>query len=113
MILKIEWVDPGERIFRILLSHSKRKPFEIWFREEKVVRLEDYSVFDCSNFCCFGDKCALEDNNNITYKILENNTLSDFCIFMDDNSEKVKEFFKENSIDSHCVFIVPKGIWQI
>ena len=45
MILKIEWVDPGERIFRILLSHSKRKPFEIWFREEKV-GLEDYANFD-------------------------------------------------------------------
>lgn len=108
MVTGIEWVDQEERIFKILIENHKKKPFELWFKDLQLTggELED---FNCLGYCSFYDKCDIEDRECKTYEILEGNTLSDFCIFMDDNIEVVGEFFRKYSINNRCTYMIPKG----
>lgn len=108
MVTRIEWVDQDERIFRILLGNHKRKPLELWFKDLFLVG-EELEESYCRDYCCFYNKCCIEERDFKTYRILYNYTLSDFCTYLDDIVGIVKKFFEENSIDRRCIYMVPKG----
>ena len=101
-------MDQDERIFRILLGNHKRKPLELWFKDLFLVG-EELEESYCRDYCCFYNKCCIEERDFKTYGILYNYTLSEFCTYLDDIVGIVKKFFEENLIDRRCIYMVPKG----